>query len=48
MLAALIIRYTTVPIQFAETRPLAEEWTYRFLGAALAHAEAEVDSPPSA
>ena len=22
---------------FAETRPLAQEWTYRFLGAALAH-----------
>jgi hypothetical protein len=26
-----------VPIHFAETRPLAEEWTYRFLGAALAY-----------
>jgi hypothetical protein len=39
MLAALTIRYRTVPIHFAETRPLAEEWTYRFLGAALAYAQ---------
>jgi hypothetical protein len=41
LLAALTIRYPTVTIHFAETRPLAEEWTYRFLGAALAHAQAE-------
>ena len=40
MLAALTVRYPTVPIHFAETRPLAEEWTYRFLGAALAYAQA--------
>lgn len=39
MLAALTVRYPTVPIHFAETRPLAEEWTYRFLGAALAYAQ---------
>lgn len=26
LLAALTIRYPTVPIHFAETRPLAEEW----------------------
>lgn len=30
-------RFSSVPIVFAETRPLAQEWTYRFLGAALAH-----------
>jgi hypothetical protein len=30
-------RFPTVPIVFAETRPLAQEWTYRFLGAALVH-----------
>ena len=41
LLAALTVRYPTVTIHFAETRPLAEEWTYRFLGAALAHAQAE-------
>ena len=40
MLAALTVRYPTVPITFCETRPLAEEWTYRF-GAALAYAQAE-------
>jgi len=41
MLAALIVRYPTVPIHFAETRPLAEEWTYRFLGAGLAYHQAD-------
>jgi ERCC4 domain len=40
MLAALSVRYPTVPIHFCETRPLAEEWTYRFLGAALAYHQA--------
>jgi hypothetical protein len=40
LLAALTIRYPTVPIHFSETRPLAEEWTYRFLGAALAYHQA--------
>lgn len=30
-------RFPSVPVVFAETRPLAEEWTFRFLGAALAH-----------
>jgi hypothetical protein len=40
LLAALTVRYPTVPIHFAETRPLAEEWTYRFVGAALAYHQA--------
>jgi len=40
MLAAITVRYPMVSIQFAETRPLAEEWTYRFLGAALAYHQA--------
>ncbi len=31
------MRFPDVPIVFCETRPLAQEWTYRFLGAALAH-----------
>jgi len=31
------VRFPTVPIVFCETRPLAQEWAYRFLGAALAH-----------
>jgi hypothetical protein len=30
---------------FCETRPLAEEWTFRFLGAALAHHLDEPDDP---
>jgi hypothetical protein len=41
LLAAVQVRYPAVPIVFCETRPLAEEWTFRFLGAALAHARAE-------
>jgi len=45
MLAALTVRYPTVPITFCETRPLAEEWTYRFLGAALAYHQAQIDPP---
>jgi len=36
MLARIQIRYPEVPIVFAETRPLAEEWTFRYLGAAAA------------
>jgi hypothetical protein len=48
LLAALTVRYPTVPISFCETRPLAEEWTYRFLGAALAYAQAETDAPTRA
>jgi ERCC4 domain len=39
--AAVQVRYPAVPIVFAETRPLAEEWTYRYLGAARAYAMAE-------
>ena len=33
LLARVQVRWPTVPVFFAETRPLAEEWTYRFLGA---------------
>ena len=38
LLGAMQVRYPQVPIVFCDTRPLAEEWTFRFLGAALAHA----------
>lgn len=38
-LAELAIRVPMVPVIFAETRKLAQEWTYRFLGAALVHVE---------
>lgn len=41
MLAAAQVRYPTVPIVFCETRPLAQEWAYRFLGAARRYAEEE-------
>ncbi len=45
-LAEVQVRFPSVPIVFTETRSLAEEWTYRFLGAALAelgtHAAADV------
>jgi hypothetical protein len=36
-IAEAAVRFPTVPIVFAENRPLAQEWTYRFLGAALSH-----------
>lgn len=38
LLGALQVRYPTVPVVFADSRPLAEEWTYRYLGAALGQA----------
>lgn len=38
-LAEAAIRYPSVPIVFCENRQLAQEWTYRFLGAALAEHE---------
>lgn len=41
MLAAAQVRYPNVPIVFCETRPLAQEWTYRFLGAAASFADEE-------
>ncbi len=47
-LAEAQARFPSIPVMFAETRPLAEEWTYRFLGAALAeldgHAAAGTDA----
>ena len=36
-LAEAQVRFPSVPIVFCETRALAQEWTYRFLGAAVAH-----------
>lgn len=54
LLAAVQVRYPAVPIVFAETRTLAEEWTFRFLGAALAYAHADptaatpTEQPPTA
>ena len=38
-IAELAVRVPNVPVIFAETRKLAQEWAYRFLGAALAHME---------
>ena len=40
-LAELQIRWPNVAVVFCETRPLAEEWTYRFLAAAQAWAVTE-------
>lgn len=37
-------RYPAVPIIFAETRALAQEWTYRFLAAAAHEAQLELGS----
>jgi hypothetical protein len=40
-LAELQVRWPAVPIVFCETRKLAEEWTYRYLAAAVTWAETE-------
>ena len=39
--ARVQVRYPSVPSVFCDSRPLAEQWVYRFLGAALAEAAAE-------
>ena len=44
-LAELQVRWPNVPIVFCETRKLAEEWTYRYLGAAHAWASTELILP---
>jgi hypothetical protein len=36
LLARVQVRWPSVPVFFAETRPMAEEWTFRFVGACLA------------
>jgi hypothetical protein len=41
-LAEAQVRVPEVPIVFCETRKLAQEWTYRFLGAAVAHHAGEL------
>jgi len=46
MLARVQVRYPEIPIVFLETRPLAEEWTFRYLGAALAEYESEPHTGP--
>lgn len=40
-IAEAAVRYPSVPIVFAETRHLSEEWTYRFFGAAVEHHAAD-------
>ena len=42
-IAELQVRWPAVPIVFCDTRQLAEEWTYRYLAAALAWAATETD-----
>lgn len=44
MLARIHVRYPEVPVLFLETRALAEEWTFRYLGAALAEHTSERES----
>jgi hypothetical protein len=43
-LAEAQVRFPTVPIVFCETRLLAQEWAYRFLGAALVHLDEHADA----
>ena len=41
LLARVQVRYAEIPIVFCENRALAEEWTFRWLGAALLESMAE-------
>jgi hypothetical protein len=41
-LARLAVRYPEVRVTFADTRPFAEDWTYRFLAAAIGDASLDV------
>jgi hypothetical protein len=43
-LAEAQARFPSVPIVFTETRPLAQEWAYRWLGACLAELDAAADT----
>jgi hypothetical protein len=43
-LAEAQARFPSVPVVFCETRPLAQEWTYRWLGACLAELAAARDT----
>ena len=45
LLGALAVRYPAVPIVFCDTRPLAQEWAYRYLGAAVAELRREHPGP---
>lgn len=41
LLARVAVRYPSVPVTFAGSRKLAEDWTYRFLAAAYAEARGD-------
>lgn len=43
-LAEVQVRWPAVPVVFCETRPLAEEWTYRWLAAAYVELAARSDT----
>ncbi len=43
-LAEAQVRWPWVPVVFCETRPLAEEWTYRFLAAARAELQGRAET----
>ena len=46
LVARLQVRYPAVPIVFADSRKLAEEYTYRYLAAALVHHTPDQDHQP--
>ena len=47
MLGRLAVRHSEVPIIFAGSRKFAEEWAYRFLGAAVGDAGAATEPSSS-
>jgi hypothetical protein len=46
LVVQLQVRYASVPIVFADSRKLAEDWTHRFLAAAAGH-QRQTSQPPA-
>jgi hypothetical protein len=48
LVARLQVRYPSLPIVFADSRKLAEDWTHRFLAAALVQHAPQAEAPQDA
>jgi hypothetical protein len=48
LVTRLQVRYPSLPIVFADSRKLAEDWTHRFLAAALVQHAPQAEAPQDA
>ena len=46
LIARIQVRHPSVPVVFCDSRKFAEEWTYRFLGAAYAELGIPLERAP--